>query len=317
MSKNIVILFDGTGNTFTPSNLTNVFKLAELANLPGQEVYYDPGVGTINLFGLSVRNLVWYFLGLMFGWGIARNVIRVYAYLMNVYEPGDKVYIFGFSRGAYTARALCGMLHKCGLLDKYDNALLDVVQDIYYKENNEQAAKQFKEAMTRECIPHFLGLWDTVSARGILTREILPMDTELHPDIKYAYHALAIDEQRKKFEPLLLNDPPDNIEQVVEQVWFIGCHCDIGGYFEDSGLSDITLNWMVMNAKHAGLQVRNWHLLKRIDANAKMHPSRTGFWRLWRPVKRDIEPNSKIHYTAFDRVDYCPSNLPSEYTVIR
>ncbi len=317
--KNIIICCDGTGNTFG-DNLTNVAKVVRFVeNSDKQVVYYDPGVGTVNFFGISLRNLVWFEFGKAFGWGIASRVNEAYKYLMEMYEDGDRIFLFGFSRGAYTVRALSGMLHKCGLLRKGNENLLPYVENLYYRQNNEVETNEFKQGLCRDCVPYFLGLWDTVNSRGYLTTAALFMDTDLHPDIKYAYHALSIDEKRKMFKPLLLNEPPKHPDQIIEQTWFIGTHSDVGGFYtDDSGLSDITLKWMLTKAQlHDMLIKPGWESKINPYPNGILHESRLGLWKIWKVFKRVIPDNSIIHSSVFKRTreHYKPLNLPTRLRI--
>lgn len=317
--KNIVLCFDGTGNFFG-DHLTNPAKIDMMCiDNNSQIVGYEPGVGNFSIFQSlrSTYDFLLYLFGGAFGWGVISSEIEAYRFLMNVYEPGDLIFIFGFSRGAYIARSLCGMLHKCGLLHKENNQLLSQVQDIYYKKDNEEDAEQFKEGLTQVCVPHFLGLFDTVNSRGQLTQLLFPMDVALHPDITYAYHAISIDEKRRFFQPLLLNESLGDKNQIVEQIWFAGCHCDIGGFFtDDAGLSDITLKWMLEKASEQGLQLKERFSIAKLKPNIGgcIHESYTGLWKLLGKKVRVIPENSKVHQSVFARAmldpNYTPSNIP-------
>lgn len=319
--KNIVLCFDGTGNEFG-SNPTNIARITQLVEYNDtQMVYYDPGVGTVNFLGLNLKNLVWLWLGQAFGWGIIKNIVMAYSYLMDVYEEGDNLYIFGFSRGAYTARALAGVLHKVGLLRRGTTHLLPYIARLYLSKKNDKEVSNFKKALCVECTPYFLGLFDTVESRGYLTSAKYPMDASLHPEVKYAYQALSIDEHRQKFLPLLLNEPPNNPDQVVEQVWFAGCHSDVGGYFWDRDLADITLRWMLTKAESHGLQLKpTWKWTTQYNPFGSIHESRKGLWKVWRSVYRVIPENSNIHVSVCERrtlkPGYNPTNLPTKYDVV-
>ena len=169
MAKNVVVCCDGTGNEFGESN-SNVVKLYKtLVRGPSQVCYYHPGVGT-----MGARNALspigkWWtrILGLAFGYGISDNLADAYQFLMRTFEPGDHLYVFGFSRGAYTARALCGMLHAVGLLTQGNEALIPyAIRMIKRKKIDFGIAADFKKTFSRECKPHFVGVWDTVSSVG-------------------------------------------------------------------------------------------------------------------------------------------------------
>lgn len=323
--KNIVICFDGTGN-FITDNPTNVSKLVQLSVYnQNQLTYYDAGVGTFSIFSIkSFASVLIYLFGGAFGWGIVENILDAYSYLMSVYENGDNIYIFGFSRGAYTARSLCGLLHKIGLLEKGNEGLLPYVQSLYYGKNNDKEVRAFRNGVTQVCTPHFLGLWDTVDSRGVLTERFFHMDTTLHPDIRFAYQALAIDEKRSHFQPLLLDEPLGPKNQEVEQVWFSGCHCDVGGFYDDCGLSDIALDWMLKKAEAVGLILKDdWQTQIKPNPLAPIHESYTGWWKLLGKKVRNVPENSRIHTSVFNRMrddhtpyGYNPINLPKNYTEV-
>jgi len=274
MPKQLVVCCDGTWNV--PDELrggvaapTNVAKLA-LGVLTGDEsgqlLFYEPGVGTS-----SDEHL----LGGAFGYGLSRNVRNCYRFLAENYEPGDKLYLFGFSRGAYTARSLAGLVRNCGILrtehaDQVDEAFA------FYRDRTSQshpsavASQIFRRMYSydHEDI-HFIGVWDTVGALGIPVelpawQEISKRvpgweelwgfhDTQLSSHVGFAYHALAIDEQREPFRPTLWTQDSAAEGQTLEQVWFAGVHTEVGGGSADASLSDIALLWMVQRAKDCGL----------------------------------------------------------------
>ena len=160
--KNIVICCDGTGNEYGPNN-TNVVRLYEsIVRDSDQLAFYDPGVGTISPSRMRIVRRAKICLRKVFGFGLRENIEDAYRFLMDRYLEGDKVFLFGFSRGAYTVRALAGMLHKCGLLQKGSNNLIPYASKIYNKRHNEGIAMGFKQAYSNECKPYFIGVWDTV-----------------------------------------------------------------------------------------------------------------------------------------------------------
>ena len=169
MPKNIVICCDGTGNEFGDRN-SNVVKLYRtLVCDPDQIAYYHPGVGTMGARSALTALSKWWtrFIGLAFGYGISENVADAYQFLMTHFEPGDRVYVFGFSRGAYTARALCGVLHAVGLLTVGNEGLIPYAIRMLKRKNIDfDVAFQFKDTFSRPCKPHFIGVWDTVSSVG-------------------------------------------------------------------------------------------------------------------------------------------------------
>lgn len=321
MGKRIVICCDGTGNEYGENN-TNVVKLFELIqrDRPDQIVFYDPGVGTFgsNAAVTKVAKFVTRVMGLAFAYGITRNIEDAYEFLMDNYEEGDKVFLFGFSRGAYTVRALAGMLHKCGLLEKGTKNLIPYASRMYRK-GKPNVAQGFKATYSRKCKPQMVGVWDTVKSVGLF-RPKFP-HARLNEDVKFGYHALAIDEKRSKFRPNLWDESTAN-ENRIEQVWFAGVHSDVGGYYQEDGLSDITLKWMLGKAKDCGLLIneREYNeLAVNGEYQEKLHNSLVPMWWIagWR--KRDIFKNALVHKSVFRRIEagigYRPKNLPKREAV--
>ena len=283
-SRRLVLLFDGTWNK--PESNTNVERLRRLIaprDLAGieQRVNYTPGVGVTA--GLT------HLLGGAFGYGLSGHVMEGYRWLCETWQPGDDIFLFGFSRGAYTARSLGGMIRKCGLLRR--NAVGEIskaeVSDAYdfYREQgskpDDAIARDFRAGHSVEVDIHFIGVWDTVGALGIPgTAAWFPYarsryqfhDTELSKIVKRAYQALALDEHRADFQPAIWTRNPNTIkpgenltskkaEQVeIEQRWFIGAHADVGGGNDRDGagrkpdpLPDLPLAWLQHKAMDAGL----------------------------------------------------------------
>ena len=256
MSKRIVLCFDGTDNQFGESN-TNIAKLCRLLEQgepDKQIIFYDPGVGSKNFaeehadfFSRSVHKIKEHYLG----YGLQANIEDGLRFLMEHYVPDDKVFLFGFSRGAFTARSLAGMLKRTGLLRKGQANLIKTQTKIYNEydyESSDQSkgnkrAQEFKATFGQECPVHFIGVWDTVSALYGLAGKRFHA-SELPDAIPYGYHALALNEDRTLFapEPWVL---PDEGTGNKKQVWFAGCHSDVGGGYDKSGLGDITLQWML------------------------------------------------------------------------
>ncbi len=261
MSKNIVICCDGTGNEFgeQKSNVVKLYKM--LVCNEAQIAYYHPGVGTMGARNALTRIGKWWtrVVGLAFGYGVSDNVADAYQFLMKTFEPRDRIYVFGFSRGAYTARALCGMLHIVGLLTKGNEGLIPyAIRMIKQKHIDFVVAGDFKKTFSRECKPHFVGVWDTVSSVGWVYNAVrFPFTTVTHnPDFQIVRHAMSIDEHRAFFRQNLFGTP-NNPEQDVKEVWFAGVHSDVGGSYpeSESQLSKIALRWMVCEAELAELLV--------------------------------------------------------------
>jgi uncharacterized protein (DUF2235 family) len=283
-TRRLVLMFDGTWNK--PESNTNVERLRLLiaprdATGVEQRVNYIPGVGVSP--GLTRL------LGGAFGYGLSKNVMDGYRWLSKTWQPGDDIYLFGFSRGAYTARSLGGMIRKCGLLRRAadgDVTTADVsraykvYRDVGSKPDD-PAAVAFRRDHSLEVDIHFIGVWDTVGSLGIPdTASWFPFararyqfhDTELSKIVKYAYQALALDEHRADFVPAVWTRNPFTIkpgetmnskkdEQIeIEQRWFIGSHADVGGGNDCDGagrkpdpLPDLSLAWLQQKAIATGL----------------------------------------------------------------
>jgi len=312
MPKNIIICFDGTGNEYGKNN-TNVVKTFEsIVRDEKQVAFYDPGVGTFSYLGRTLGKRIGKVLGKAFGAGLRQNIEDGYEYLMNRFEPGDKVFIFGFSRGAYTARAFAGMIYRFGILQKGSKNLIPYVSKMY-KQRNFNISAKFKDSFCHECKPHFIGVWDTVASMGYLYRKPFN-DRILNPDVVNACHAVSIDEKRKKFPVNLWDESEKPAQQNIEQVWFAGVHSDVGGFYKERGLSDIAFAWMIDKAKEHGMILKeSWRDGLAQDCKDKLHNSRKGFWTLWRKVDREIPEDAKIHKSVFDRMDkdksYQPKNV--------
>ena len=261
MPRNIVICCDGTSNEFSAEN-SNVVKLYQTLVWNATQIgYYHPGVGTMGARSALTAPGKWWtkLIGLAFGYGISDNIADAYQFLMRNFELGDEVYVFGFSRGAYTARALCGMLHIVGLLTQGNEGLIPyAIRMIKNKHIDFKVAADFKNTFARECKPHFVGVWDTVSSVGWVYNAVRFPFTNLtrNSDISIVRHAISIDERRAFFRQNLFGTPM-NPTQDVKEVWFAGVHCDVGGGYkeEQSQLSNIALRWMTCEAELAGLAV--------------------------------------------------------------
>ncbi len=316
MGKNIIICCDGTGNEYGKNNTNVVNMYTPIIRNTDQMAYYDPGVGTFSVFGRTMGKKVGTLLGNAFGYGLQANIEDAYEYLMNRYEPGDKLFLFGFSRGAFTARALAGMLHKVGLLQKGSKNLIPYASKIYNTCDNDTIAEGFKATYSHECKPHFIGVWDTVASLGWFYGKKF-FNAKVNPGVENYYQAIAIDEKRKKFPISLWDESNRAPNQTIEQVWFAGVHSDIGGSYEQRGLSSITLVWMLTAAETKGLRLsEGWKEQIHPDPLAKLHNSRTGLWQLWPTVTRKIPEGAKIHKSVLLRKkameDYTPV-LPYDY----
>jgi uncharacterized protein (DUF2235 family) len=327
----IVICCDGTWNSADQGAVngelcvTNVLKIAcrlkkETDAGELQIVYYDQGVGTGNALDRIV--------GGAFGDGLEANIHDAYRFLIANYEPGDKIYIFGFSRGAYTARSIAGMIRRCGILrrDKvreYPNA-----KKIYEttRKAEDAAAVEFRKlaAIEPETAIQCVGVWDTVGALGIPLRAFGRqnkkkyefLDTRLSKAVKYAFHALAIDEHRGMFAPTLWDSDPVP-GQTVQQVWFAGAHSDVGGGYPEHSLSDIALEWMMEAATTAELEFDPGVIAALKPPNGpdplqKAHDSRKGFYNVQPSLDRPVGAfrTEYFHQRLVERWQKDPSYRP-------
>ncbi len=261
MSKNIVICLDGTWNDKDDEDkLSNVALLHEMSehDPAGQLAYYDKGVGTDGWYDKK--------LGGVHGSGLSNNIREAYAYLAEHYDIGDAVYIFGFSRGAFTARSLAGLLFNAGLPNPGNSSAVEIerLYDSYKSRNTDKLTAH--KALGRHCPVRFLGVWDTVGALGIPVSFLRDgsnkvfgfHDTRLSPEVVFACHAVSIDEKRASFEPTLWHETPDNADR-IQQVWFSGVHSDVGGGYPERHLSDIALKWMCEQASSNGWREKPDH----------------------------------------------------------
>jgi uncharacterized protein (DUF2235 family) len=330
MSKRIVLCADGTWDN--TSNKTNVYRLYKaLATSADQIAFYDDGVGAD---GLLLDRL----LAGAFGIGLFAKVKQGYTEIAHVYEEGDDLFIFGFSRGAYTARSIAGMIAACGLPTKnFDDSMVDTAFDAYRKKDQRAnllaQLKQKYEIATPKI--KMLGVWDTVGSLGIpaIFGGVSPLlygflDTSLNPNVLNAYHALAIDERRIEFPPTLWTSTPAP-GQTVEQVWFCGVHSDVGGgepqdASDTMALSDIPLAWMMDKACALGLAI-NTDLRKQYTlpldpkyALDTLHNSWNPIWGFPRP--RAIADNASIADSVAIRLQHHdswqPKNLKIENGVL-
>ena len=323
--KRLVVCCDGTWNTPDQKEEgqvcpTNVVKIASALlpmgpeNIP-QVVYYHSGVGTSMGTDLS------HWMGGAFGVGLSEIIQSAYHFLVNNYVEGDELYFFGFSRGAYTARSLAGFIRNCGLLQKIH---VEKIPDAYglYRRGDGAAEPEGEEAQTfRRNFSHdvhikFIGVWDTVGALGIpdhilkhLTDDLWQFhDVKLSRRVEHAYHALAIDERRQDFHPTLWEQQPDAGNQKLEQVWFAGVHCNVGGGYLDSGLSDIAFLWMKEKAEACGLAFDPEYMNTKLkpDATGVLRDSRTGLFHLrpefLRPIGHGQNTQEFVHRSAVDRL---------------
>ena len=321
--KRIVVCCDGTWNSPAQKHVTNVFKLSSAvpetaADGTEQRVYYDVGVGAGSLLER---------LPGLFGIGVGRNVRDAYRYVIENYEPGDELYFFGFSRGAYTVRSVVGMIRKCGVLRPDNHTAFDAAYRFYRDRKiapGDEPAIAFRRKNSiliegDDYVPRtrFLGVWDTVGALGVppglfatpvqmllefvFNRGIRFHDVALSRSVDHAYQALAIDETRGDYQPAIWEQHPQPEGQVLGQVWFAGCHTDVGGGSPDPGQSDRTLLWMAAKAELAGLALDRARLpASGGPADSPLHNSFVHVFKLRgflrRPVGRGVPPETATYF---------------------
>jgi len=327
---NIVVCADGTWNRpeedSEKDHATNVLKIARAIkpNAQGvvQHVFYDWGLGS---YHSSVS------AGIT-GKGIHKNILDGYRYIVQNYEPGNKIYLFGFSRGAYTVRALCGLINNCGIVKRPDAKLIENAWKIYKSNKKKHSPKgedaiQFRRQHCHQSRKvHFIGVWDTVGALGIpfslmglLASNDEFYDTKMGANVSITRHALAIDEEREDFEPTVWKPRP-NVD--LKQVWFAGVHSDVGGSYgpdKKTGtcVSDTALLWMLDEAANAGLKLELHIKANLTDGTfAPLHKSRKHVFRLKEPLHRDLVIDgvpTKVHPSVKARyetdTDYRPPKL--------
>ncbi|KAI0800507.1 hypothetical protein C8Q74DRAFT_418441 [Fomes fomentarius] len=333
-ARTLVLCFDGTGDQFDAdnSNVVTFFSLLKKDDRNEQMVYYQPGIGTYTSDtqdSEGIKAKLDRLVDDMIAWNLGSHVMSGYEFLMQNYQVGDKICLFGFSRGAYTARALAGMIHKVGLLPACNHQQVPFAYSMYARDDKMGWAQStaFKKAFSINVDIEFIGVWDTVASVGIIPRD-LPF-TRSNTAIRVFRHALALDEHRVRFKPALFNhtkpeDPghgthhgnmlknytayatgheePVNekdgkldqkqlmerfeSEQVdchrkytdVMEVWFAGCHCDVGGGSVKNEtphtLARIPLRWMIRECFRMNIGIRfHGELLRRIGLDpAALHP---------------------------------------------
>jgi uncharacterized protein (DUF2235 family) len=314
-SKRIALFLDGTWNTVNDN--TNIWRMKSLCAVGADQVcYYSAGVGTKYGERLS---------GGMFGYGLDEEVIQAYEWLMENYNLDDRIFIFGFSRGAYTARSLSGFISKCGLLKLGTPMSLNQLYARYQKGATVQTIRALKnhpadnlsledkwlKEYSMDIPIFFQGVYDTVGALGvpfsnipIVSRSNYSfLETDLRINNDRAYHALAIDEHREAFAATLWTKtiargadtyPARSLEQ-VEQRWFVGAHADIGGGYANDLLAQIPLAWLVKKAQSHGLAFKDTIDISGDESQAPIHNSFAqmagGLYqvcKLWRPYYRAI-----------------------------
>ena len=333
--KRILVCLDGTWNesgkteTDTDTNVFKLFQKAQKHDGASQVSTYIAGVGTAIFERVT---------GGLFGFGLYDQIKEGYQFIVNEYKPGDQVIVIGFSRGAYSARCLAGFVATCGVLkerlvdfgDFRDRRAINELWDLYKDRADRPAA--LAEFRSRECHPldakivSAVGVWDTVGSLGIpweifetdkfaarlneKERRLLAfLDTELPAGVAKGYHAVALDEQRVPFIPTLWTGPRLN-DGTIHQVWFAGSHSNVGGGFPNTGLSDITLDWMIRRLRGThDLEVDNvelkpdglWQTIDLTSMDKAFGKLPIEKVRLLKP--REVPADSLLHATADLRIN--------------
>jgi uncharacterized protein (DUF2235 family) len=380
-TKRIVLLSDGTGNSAAKVWRTNVWRLYQALDLSNgrQVALYDDGVGTSTFKPLAI-------LGGAFGWGLKRNVLDLYRFACRNWRDGAEIYAFGFSRGAFTIRVLMGLIARQGLAPVTTEAqlqrdaaaayreyrrryttllaplveLLRAIRNVLIDAWNRLFGRPPYDPSVNRQVPsiEFMGLWDTVAAYGApideMTRGVslwlwplsLP-DRQLNGKVKRARHALALDDERTTFFPVLWTERgegpmPANIrDERISQVWFTGVHSNVGGGYPDDALAQVSLHWMMTEAEKAGLEFKKGAIEEArlaSDEDGRLYDSRYGMGAYYRYCPRKIveltherfsnAPHDeveiavpKIHESMFKRLRhgaraYAPVGLPADYAVV-
>lgn len=337
MTRNLVVCLDGTRNEPETgvTNVTRVFDIA--AKVADQLVYYDPGVGTMGARGAVTRagKTLTRLSGLAMGHGIRENLEEAYSFLMRTFQPGDRLFIFGFSRGAYTALALAGILRTIGLLRAGADNLVPYAVKLYTQSGKPgqgqefwDKCKEFNRSFGNPGVStfgrqtHYLGIWDAVKTVGWFNwkarfEEARWPFTRTISGVRYARHALAINERRRpyaayRFDGELVSERGGDLREM----WFAGVHSDVGGFFKDDHqLSDLALQWVVEGAASAGLVVDEKSYRRHLGVDpgqplaedvclGRIHHNQWG-WALigfgWR--SRTIWPGDNVHPSVLTRIE--------------
>jgi uncharacterized protein (DUF2235 family) len=376
MPRNLVVCCDGTANKFGAEN-TNVVRIIEVlkADDPDQLVFYDPGVGTLP--GDMLRDKIRTAIDLAFATSLSQNVTEAYSWLMHNWREGDRIFVFGFSRGAYTARVVAALLHHIGLLPPHSEQLipyaLRLLRSARKDDSSLEVGNHFRRTFARpsgdperRVKTHFAGVWDTVSAVGWIWDPVKYRYTATNPSVSVVRHAMAIDEHRafftqnrmskaessaQKYETAGANaasEPPgwvvrNTSTQDWKQLWFAGVHSDVGGGYPDTELWRCAFDWMVGEARNAGLLIDEVRLARVAPPLTQpawtegQHESLRKWWVAaeffpklhWNAKKRGnemrfnfsrrrrLQDGELLHSSALERIrhkaGYAPPNLSKEF----
>ncbi|KAF8814000.1 hypothetical protein BYT27DRAFT_7219939 [Phlegmacium glaucopus] len=294
--RNLILCFDGTSNQFGEYN-TNVIELySRIIKDDSQLTYYNSGIGTYAR--PSWRSYTYWKqvldnkIDLAIAWNFEKVILAGYRWLSDNYMDGDKIFLFGFSRGAYQVRVLAGMINKVGLILRGNEEQIPFAYELYadlspkHQEKTDKSsrmAQRFKTTFSRsEVRVHFIGVWDTVSSVGVIRGKSLPGTDNFNPNsICYFRHALALDERRVKFLPEYVCGGETYVDEGgsaisrVKEVWFAGCHSDIGGGSENNAELNnaaVPVLWMGNEALFAGLKLRHSEVVWKWNDLAETRP---------------------------------------------
>jgi uncharacterized protein (DUF2235 family) len=308
--KNIVVLADGAGQKGGRGHNTNIYRMYTMLvdRTPEQVVFYDAGVGT------GRRKVT----GNATGRGFGQKVRNAYEFIFEQYQIGDRIFLMGFSRGAAIVRSLASFLDHFGILPRSRPELIDDAFDLYKQRRDSSFDRKLVMFIqgngTHSADIEFLGCFDTVAALGFPNATVAAFidvvpgfrwryhNLDLSSNVRYAYQALAIDDERLTFHPLLWNHPPPTRTQEMKQVWFVGMHSDVGGgYGTGQMLASIPLVWLLQQGHARGLRIKSELVPIYEEPADSMHDSRgrtmTKLYkqkpRLWEGVAKPYSDRSQ------------------------
>ena len=309
--RDLIACIDGTWNSGSEGSNVQRIHDALLNDGGRQTALYLTGVGTR---GYSDR-----IIGGLWGGGSTARVRSVYRSICENYEAGDRISLFGFSRGAFAARVVAGLIQRLGILPRDQLHHIDAAISMFWTRRSSAAndLRTFaRERRAREAAIHFLGLWDTVVRHGpalapvawaietSLNRRFGLSDQSAAANMISIAHALALDEDRAAFTPWRIRPRTDTERISIEEAWFAGSHSDVGGGYVESRASECSLVWIAERARSWGLVFQD-DRLPRPDTSActaALHPGRRGVWRLLPSQKRIVLESDRLHESVFERM---------------
>ncbi|MGA7239919.1 MAG: DUF2235 domain-containing protein [Bryobacteraceae bacterium] len=335
MPKNIVLCCDSVDPGWRQTNVANLFSALDRDDPNRQVAMYRPGLGGSTAAGQDTPLGGWkrswkFMMAVCFGYGVSDDIAEFYKFLIEEYQPDDRVFLFGFGRGAYIIRTLAAMLRLLGLLRPGDEARIPYGIDLMKSLKPDAAARaaEFKANFSRECKTNFAGTWDTVRSVGVFSGDLFATHMAENSDIAIVRHALAVDERRSAYRANLFGK--ESPGQDVRQVWFAGTHFDVGGGQAEGeeGLSRITLQWMMREAATAGVLFKDevvGRLLPcaaglQIGADAVVHRSLSGVWWLVEllPAERmDVSGTRMVTTIPMGRARRIPEGALIHESVLR